>query len=448
MPLYAGVCETNITPPPGVWMSGYAYRPTGCVGVNDELFARALVLDNGHCAVAILSMDLIGLDFDLVKEVKEGIAQQTGLAPEAVMLNASHTHGGPAVREYHAMGPRDPAYIDVLRRKLIGVAKQAASQMRRASIAYGRSPVQIGVNRRQVTKPEGRTVLGANFAGPVAPFVDVLAIRDSREVPFAMLFCHACHPTTLGGENLLITADFCGYACDYVRRETNGSVMPLFLQGCCGNINPYPRGLFSHAQEHGRNLGAAALEALKKSESSSGSDAQREVLDFAERTITLPLQPPPPREECEARIAEWSAKVEEERARGHQGALMHAEGMRDYAQYELRMHEYSSWEQPFTLQRLTIGNAQILGMPAEMFVQYALDFAQQCQGPLLSLGFTNGVHGYVPTAADYPLGGYEVNYAHRYYGTLMFTPDCERLIREAAYGLLGVEEPDWTPYTV
>jgi hypothetical protein len=405
-------------------------------------------LDNGHNALAILSMDLIGLDFDLVKEVKEGIAQQAGLAPEAVMVNASHTHGGPAVREYHAMGPRDPAYIDVLRRKLIGVASQAAQQMRRASLAYGRAPVQIGVNRRQVTKKEGRSVLGTNFAGPVAPFVDVLVLRDSREIPFALLFCHACHPTTLVGENLLITADFCGYACDYIRRESAGTLMPLFLQGCCGNINPYPRGRFTHAQEHGYNLGAAALEALKRSEPLAGSQEEKEKLDYAEKTIHLPLQPPQPREECEASIAEWTAKIEEERARGNQGARMHAEGMRDYAQYELRMHEQSSWEQPFTMQKLTLGTAQVLGMPAEMFVQYALDFAKQSPKPLLPLGFTNGVHGYVPTAADFPLGGYEVNYAHRYYGTLMFTPECERLIREAAYELLEVQEPDWTPYSV
>jgi len=429
-------------------MSGYAYRPTGCIGIHDELYARALVLDNGHNALAILSMDLIGLDFDLVKEVREGIAQQAGLAPEAVMLNASHTHGGPAVREYHAMGPRDPAYIDVLRRKLIGVASQAAQQMRRASLAYGRAPVQIGVNRRQVTKKEGRSVLGTNFAGPVAPFVDVLVLRDSREIPFALLFCHACHPTTLVGENLLITADFCGYACDYIRRESAGTLMPLFLQGCCGNINPYPRGRFTHAQEHGYNLGAAALEALKRSEPLAGSQEEKEKLDYAEKTIHLPLQPPQPREECEASIAEWTAKIEEERARGNQGARMHAEGMRDYAQYELRMHEQSSWEQPFTMQKLTLGTAQVLGMPAEMFVQYALDFAKQSPKPLLPLGFTNGVHGYVPTAADFPLGGYEVNYAHRYYGTLMFTPECERLIREAAYELLEVQEPDWTPYSV
>ena len=94
------------------------------------------------------------------------------------------------------------------------------------------------------------------------------------------------------------------------------------------------------------------------------------------------------------------------------------------------------------------GMAKDYAFPAEMFVQYGLDFQAQSEKPVFALGFTNGVHGYVPTAADYPYGGYEVNNAHRYYGLLMFSPACERLIRQAVYELLGIEKPDWTPYTV
>jgi len=445
MPLYAGVCETNITPPPGVWMCGYAFRSTGCIGVHDELYARALVLNNGQKAVAILAMDLIGLDFDLVQQVREGIAAQTGLAPEAILLNATHTHGGPNVREFNSMGTRDPAYIDVLARKLIGVAKQAADQMQPANLAYGRAPVQIGINRRQQQAANGQTILGRNYAGPVAPYVDILSVRDSRGEPFALLFAHACHPTTLGGENLLITADFCGYACDYICDEMDGAVMPFFLQGCAGDINPYPRSTYEDAERHGLTLGAAAIEALE-----GAAPLENEALDFAETTISLPLLPPPPLETCEKNVAEWNAKVEAERAGGHRGRILHAEGLRDYAEYERRIAAQANPDltQPFAIQRLTLGGAQFLGMPAEMFVRYGLDFAEQAAGPVFPLGYTNGVHGYVPTAADYPHGGYEVDAAHRYYGLLMFAPECERLIRQAAYDLLGINNPNLEPYRV
>jgi hypothetical protein len=98
------------------------------------------------------------------------------------------------------------------------------------------------------------------------------------------------------------------------------------------------------------------------------------------------------------------------------------------------------------LQRLTIGGAHLIGMPAEMLVQYGLDFERQSPSPAMALGYTNGVHNYVPTAADYALGGYEVEAAHVYYNTLMFTDACEKRIRSAVYELLGLERPDWTPY--
>src|SRR5260221_33880 len=118
MPLYAGICETDITPPLGVWMCGYAFRPTGCVAIHDPLYARALVLDDGKDSVAILSMDLLGLDFDVVDRVRAGISESTGIKPEAIMLNATHTHGGPNVREFTAMGSRDEPYTDMFVRKI------------------------------------------------------------------------------------------------------------------------------------------------------------------------------------------------------------------------------------------------------------------------------------------------------------------------------------------
>ena len=48
-------------------------------GYPRPLHARALVLNDGSAAIAILSMDLLGLDFDLVDLVREGIERETGI---------------------------------------------------------------------------------------------------------------------------------------------------------------------------------------------------------------------------------------------------------------------------------------------------------------------------------------------------------------------------------
>jgi hypothetical protein len=54
----------------------------------------------------------------------------------------------------------------------------------------------------------------------------------------------------------------------------------------------------------------------------------------------------------------------------------------------------------------------------------------------IPLGYSNGCYGYLPTKAEFPHGGYEVDDAFRYYGTLMVTDDCERLTLDAADRLL------------
>lgn len=445
MPLYAGVSETNITPPLGVWMAGYAFRPTGCTLVHDELHARAVVFNDGHAAVAILAMDLIALPQDLVAQIREGIAREVGIPREAVMLNCSHTHGGPNLGVYNAMGSRDPAYVDVLVRKLVGMTRQAAETMKPAVLTYGRAPVQIGINRRQTIGTNGRTVLGQNYAGPVAPYVDVLSVAEPSGGTFALLFCHACHGTTLGGDNLRITADFCGYAADHVRRETEGGMTPLFLQGCSGNINPFRRGTYISAAHNGRVLGQAALNAWRN----ASPLYDDEVLAYAESVVELPLQDPPSVEQCDASIAEWEAKLQQEKASGNMGAILNAEGMLAYHRYEREQaRKGGGLKAPFPIQVLTIGGAKFIGLPAETFVQYALDFDVQIDQPVFPLGCTNGALNYLPTAADFALGGYEVEYAHKYYNSLMYTPECEKLVRAKVYEMIGAENPDWTPYSV
>jgi hypothetical protein len=81
-----------------------------------------------------------------------------------------------------------------------------------------------------------------------------------------------------------------------------------------------------------------------------------------------------------------------------------------------------------------------------MFVSYQLDLIRQSRSPVFTLGYTNGCINYLPAANDYAAGGYEVHEAYKYYAQPMFAPDCEKLVRAAAYELLEINDPDTTPY--
>ena len=60
--LLAGAAEAVITPPAGVDLTGYANRPSAAVGKHDELYARAVVLEAGEQRLALVSLDLLGLE--------------------------------------------------------------------------------------------------------------------------------------------------------------------------------------------------------------------------------------------------------------------------------------------------------------------------------------------------------------------------------------------------
>ncbi len=436
----AAVCETNITPPVGVWLAGFAGRSSGCIGIHDELHARALVLDDGLSLACIVSMDLVALDFDLVEMIRDGISRKVGIPPERILLNCSHTHSGPGTRTFRTMGERDELYCNIMARKLVGAVQQAADMLEPVNLRWGRAPVQIGINRRE--RRAEQTVIGQNPKGFVQPYVDVLRVDREDGNPLAVLFAYATHPVVLGGQNLWVTADYPGAACDFLRRVGTGT--PMFLQGCAGNINPVHTGAtFAHARKLGEILGAAVVVASHLSEPVDGVPISGTL-----RTVQIPYVFPTPEEaQQHLRQAEEELRRAEEEG-ASLGALMWRRDMLRWAQdLVLAVERGEPKTMPFEIQCLRLGDIRLLAFPAEMFVQYALDFERQSPAkPTITLGYSNGCWGYIPTAADYAIGGYEVDVAYRYYGTLMVSSDCERLIREEVYDLLDVPHPDWAPY--
>lgn len=444
MSIYVGLSETNITPPPGCWMAGYAFRDSAAIGVHDELFARALILDDGRTRLAIVTMDLIALDFELVEQIRGEVTTETGMPGDALLLNATHTHGGPATRTFLTMGPPDRLYRRTVSRRIVEAIHQALKTRRPAQLSYGLTSCQIGVNRRPRHPQENRAI-GVNEAGPVAPTVQALRIDDPSGETFALVYLHACHPVTLDGSNLLVTADWCGYACREIQEASQGRVMPFCLQGCAGNINPRRRGGFAEAEQNGRQVGRAALLAMQQALPLDDS-----TLAFCETVVWLPLIPPDLTTEEKAVVDFQEQWTQARQEASPPGKLLFLEDRlkcaRDRRQIALASDPVLL--QPFRVQCLRLGDVRVLGFPGEMFVQYQNDFSAQCSLPVFSAAFSNGCYGYVPTSADYSYGGYEIDDAYHYYGNLMFSNACERLIREETYRLLEINSPDWTPYSV
>ena len=94
--LRVGAAASVITPPAGTPMAGY-YFERAAEGVHDDLFAKALVLDQGGTRVALVSLDLISTPMGLVEAARKEIERTTGIPGRNVMISATHAHTGPVL---------------------------------------------------------------------------------------------------------------------------------------------------------------------------------------------------------------------------------------------------------------------------------------------------------------------------------------------------------------
>ena len=65
--LTAGFHKTCISPEPGLPLAGYAAREGVCTGVHDDLFARALVLEEDGRTLVLVSLDLLAVSDAFVR---------------------------------------------------------------------------------------------------------------------------------------------------------------------------------------------------------------------------------------------------------------------------------------------------------------------------------------------------------------------------------------------
>lgn len=130
---------------------------------------------------------------------------------------------------------------------------------------------QIQHNRRIHLK-SGRTVMNWDkyqsdevaYDGPIDPGVRILEIcfETGRRV-FIVNGC--CHPTIMGGDNLLITGDWPSAMCRHVCQDGKQSTVALYMQGACGDVGPLNSfSSFEGVDSTGRKVAEVVKYALNK----------------------------------------------------------------------------------------------------------------------------------------------------------------------------------------
>ncbi|MGO8899286.1 MAG: hypothetical protein ACLQU5_13215 [Isosphaeraceae bacterium] len=93
--------------------------------VNDPLFAKCLVLDDGTTRLAIVIVDSCMMPRELLDRAKEMAREKTGIATDRMPIAATHTHSAPAAMG--ALGcPADPAYVALVPDRIAEAIARAA----------------------------------------------------------------------------------------------------------------------------------------------------------------------------------------------------------------------------------------------------------------------------------------------------------------------------------
>lgn len=249
--LRAGVARIDITPALPVKLYGYSSRKNYSEGVHDNLYARAVVLENGGRHLVMISSDLGSYSGEVFLIIKNRIIERFRLEESEIFLTTIHSHSSPVLTLNSETGdPNNILYTEQLIEKLISVTGEALSNLRPADIALGRGYSPVGSNRREM-RPDGSIALGRNPYGPADKEVLVMKIAASDGSHMAALFNYATHSTSLGPANLQVSGDILGISEQFVEKILGNNVISPAFAGASGNIDPWYRVLPGFNEEPG-----------------------------------------------------------------------------------------------------------------------------------------------------------------------------------------------------
>lgn len=430
----AGTATRTITPEEPMWMAGFAKRDEPANGVEHDLLATALAIeDETETLVAIVSVDVLYISRGLRGAVARRCAARFGLSPDALMITATHTHCGPEFREFKLRmyadedGPyveRGATYRKRLENELVAVVGEAFDDRKPATMSYSHARCGFAMNRRLPVE-EGIAHV-QNPDGPVDHDVPVLVVEPGGESaeeheetecgeressPRAIVFGYACHTTTVFYSKY--SGDWAGFARRCIEAEYPGATA-LFLPGFAGDQNPYPRRERELAKGHGRTM-ATAVRAAVESRRLPISGPLRALFTEGE----IEFGDPPSRVELEA-----MSRADERYRRVRAQALLS----------ELDETGTIRTEHPYPVQAFGFGDdLTLVGLGGEVLVEYGLWLKERLSGPVWTVGYANAEFTYVPTAQAIYEGGYEggdVIRRSRFSGPLEPTVE-DRVLRRA-----------------
>ncbi len=423
--LKVGFSRVNANPPLGYEIAGY-YVKRYAKGYLDDITVGTLLLQFGDTKIAMISVDVCGLNEDFGIDVSLMIEKATNIPKENVFLSATHTHTGPVVTydpARYGVSEHLTTYIKFLKERIVDSVVLALADVKEAKMGYiyGYAPERVAYIRRYMMK-DGTTftcppIDDPNIDYPLGTLdqrVNVLRF-DRKDAPSIVAVNYGLHADTINGE--LVSADFPSVMAKTLEKALDG-VKCIFFNGAEGDVgstNVHPtKGDMNDteisfdnemkspgmARFIGRALAGTVLQVYDKVHYVDVDDVK-----IVSKYIDIPSNMPTPEEMPLAKLYKQ----------------LHEEGKDDQIPFKAmqlttavadacRKCRLENGPEFFKI-RLTavkIGSVVYLGIPGEPFTDIGVEI-KKAEGwnLIMPTALTNGNIGYFPMKSAYDEGGYE-----------------------------------------
>ena len=418
----AGAANVNITPPMGTFINGdfvahYAQY------IHDQLYARALVMQQNGTLIAIVVVDICVMPKDFLDEIKAEINRQIGIKPTNILISSTHTHAAGSVASVY-LGAADLQYMRKLPALIVQSVLLAKQRIRPAKIGWGRvdvpehvlcrrykmkdgyvagNPVTNGVDQVK-TNPFGGEHLIDQGTAETDPQVSFLAVMGADNKWISVIANYSLHYVG-DWDNGTISADYFGEFSRQLQEKLNADndFVGMMSNGTSGNINiwdflnpeRYPAQKFEKSKLIGGDIAEKVFREIQHIKWENEPSLSVQYSD-----LTLQLRKPVTDELQKAeRIVIES---------NYEGMQIDNETLKQlYAREQVLLNDLPD-TLDFPVQALKIGSGVIGGLGAEIFAETGLWLKQNSLVKnYFTVGLANGNAGYVPPEHEFENGGYE-----------------------------------------
>lgn len=283
--LSVGYGQTDVTPQVGgkpVFIAGYGQNRKA-TGIHDPLYARAIVLSDGTKRVALAAVDVVGLQYPTVQEIRSRLKGY-----DYVMVSSTHNHEGPDTVGLWGSSPFksgvDADYLEHLVAQTVKAIESANAAAERVTARYGTA--------------EDETLLRDSRQPQVKDGVLRVVRFDAGQKPSCLLVNWTCHPEALASRNTEITADFPYYTIRDLEKQYGCPV--IYFSGAVGGLMAPPRdlykradgspledGSFEYAERYGVDVARLAAKAVD-----GAKPLKLAPIAVSARPISVPLENP------------------------------------------------------------------------------------------------------------------------------------------------------------